>query len=143
MWRWARNNVPMISAIIMAGRLFKALRIALREEDFAKIMSSALALIVIGTITLWLGNDGWSLNDAFYIAVMTLTTSSNLDPTVTVTDPWIKLFLAGYVLIGIGILVEVARRLGMAFMTAREEVREDAIAHAKDIRSKRSSDASD
>jgi hypothetical protein len=31
-------------------------------------------------------------------------------------------FTAGYVLVGIGILVEVARRLGMGFITARAEV---------------------
>ena len=40
----------------------------------------------------------------------------------TVTDPWLKVFTAGYVLVGIGILVEVARRLGMGFIVARAEV---------------------
>jgi hypothetical protein len=35
-----------------------------------------------------------------------------LDPELTITDPWLKLFTAGYVLVGIGILVELARRLG-------------------------------
>jgi hypothetical protein len=41
---------------------------------------------------------------------------------LTITDPWLKVFTAGYVLVGIGILVEIARRLGMGFMTARAEV---------------------
>ena len=52
----------------------------------------------------------------------TLTTSSILDPELTITDPWLKVFTAGYVLVGIGILVEVARRLGMGFIAARAEV---------------------
>jgi hypothetical protein len=107
----------------MVRRLLGALRIALRNEDFARILSAGLALRVIGTITLSLGN-GWSLVDAFYVAVATLTTSSVLDPKLMIVDPWLKVFIAAYVLIGIGILVEVARRLGMAFIAARAEVRE-------------------
>jgi hypothetical protein len=58
--------------------------------------------------------------------VATLTTSSVLDPKLTVTDPWLKLFTAGYVLVGIGILVEVARRLGMGFIVARAELKAKA-----------------
>jgi hypothetical protein len=113
----------MLSALLMVRRLLGALRIALRNEDFARILSAGLALRVIGTITLSLGN-GWSLVDGFYVAVATLTTSSVLDPKLMIVDPWLKVFIAAYVLIGIGILVEVARRLGMAFIAARAEVRE-------------------
>jgi hypothetical protein len=43
-------------------------------------------------------------------------------PELTITDGWLKVFTAGYVLVGIGILVEVARRLGMGFITARAEM---------------------
>jgi hypothetical protein len=56
--------------------------------------------------------------------VATPTTSSILDPELTITDPWLKIFTAGYVLTRIGSLVEVARRLGMGFMTARAELNE-------------------
>jgi hypothetical protein len=57
--------------------------------------------------------------------------SSILDPDLTITDPWLKIFTAGYVPVRIGILVDVARRLGMGFMTARAEL-EDAQAAARD-----------
>jgi uncharacterized membrane protein YkgB len=110
----------MISAILTLRRLVGALRIALREEDFARILGAGLALITIGTLAYSLGGD-WSIVDGLYVAVATLTTSSVLDPELTITDPWLKLFTAGYVLVGIGILVEVARRLGMGFITARTE----------------------
>ena len=111
----------MISAILMLRRLVGALRIALREEDFARILGAGLALIIIGTLAYSLGSD-WSIVDGLYVAVATLTTSSILDPELTITNPWLKVFTAGYVLVGIGILVEVARRLGMGFITARAEV---------------------
>ena len=111
----------MNSAILMLRRLAGALRVALREEDFGRILAAGLALIIIGTLAYSVGG-GWSVVDALYVAVATLTTSSVLDPELPVTDPWLKVFTAGYVLVGIGILVEVARRLGMGFIVARAEV---------------------
>ena len=112
----------MLSMLLMLRRLAAALRVALREEDFARILATAGLLIVVGTLTFTLSND-WSVVDGLYVAVATLTTSSVLDPKLTFTDPWLKLFTAAYVLVGIGILVEVARRLGMGFIAAREEVK--------------------
>jgi hypothetical protein len=105
----------------MLRRLAAALRVALRDEDFGQVLSAGLALIITGTLAYSLG-AGWSVVDGLYVAVATLTTSSILDPDLTITDPWLKVFTAGYVLVGIGILVEVARRLGMGFITARAEV---------------------
>jgi hypothetical protein len=117
----ARPDI-VLSALLMIRRLAAALRVALREQDFGRVLAAALLLIVIGTITHTLGN-GWSLGNGFYVAVATLTTSSVLDPSLTITDTWLKVFTAAYILVGIGILVEVVRRIGMGFVVAREEVR--------------------
>jgi len=112
----------MLSALLMIRRLVVALRIALREEDFARILGAAGLLIFLGTLTFRLSTD-WSVADSLYVAVATLTTSSILNPKLTIDDPWLEIFTAAYVLIGIGILVELARRLGMGFIAAREEMR--------------------
>jgi hypothetical protein len=120
----------MLSALLMLRRLVGALRVALREEDFARILGAGLALVVIGTLAYSLG-AGWSVVDGLYVAVATLTTSSVLDPALTVTDPWLKVFTAGYVLVGIGILVEIARRLGTGFIIARAEVKAEKEAHER------------
>jgi hypothetical protein len=117
----------VLSALMMMKRLAAALRVALREEDFARVLSAGLLLIIIGTLSYSIGG-GWSVIDGLYVAVGTLTTSSILDPELTITDGWLKLFTAGYVLVGIGILVEVARRLGMGFMIARAEVEQEKAA---------------
>ena len=111
----------MLSALLMFRRLALAMRYAFREEDFARILGAAVALIVVGTLAYTFGED-WSVVDGFYVAVATLTTSSILDPELTVTQPWLKVFTAFYVLVGIGILVEVARRLGTGFIVSREEL---------------------
>lgn len=103
----------------MWGRLRKTLRHAFREEDFGPILSAGALLIAIGTISYALGN-GWSVIDALYFSVATLTTSNVADPNLVLDDAWMKVFSVFYLLIGIGILVEIVRRLGTAFVEVRQ-----------------------
>jgi hypothetical protein len=112
----------MLSALLMGLRVLRALRVALREEDFGRVLSAGLVLVLAGTLTYTFGTD-WGAVNAFYFAVATLTTSSIADPELVLTDDWLKVFTALYVLLGIGILVEIARRLGMSFIAAREEAK--------------------
>ncbi|MFZ2013452.1 MAG: potassium channel family protein [Nocardioides sp.] len=114
-----------------AAQLRRAFSHAVREEGFLSVAATALVLILIGTLVYTLG-EGWDVVDAFYFAVATLTTSSIADPSLVLTDPWLKIFTAFYVLIGIGILVEVIRRLGFGFVTVLHKDRLKAqAAHEK------------
>lgn len=113
----------------MLRRFQRALRHAMRQEDFGPILGVATVLVIIGTITYTVGG-GWSVVDGFYFAVGTLTTSSIADPKLVITDPWLKVFTAFYVLVGIGILLEMARRLGFAFVAVRQHDREAKAAKA-------------
>ena len=110
----------MLSALLMLKRFLGALRVALRDQEFGRVVGAAVALVIVGTLAYTFGED-WSLVDGFYVAVATLTTSSVLDPDLSLTQSWLKIFTAFYVLVGIGILVEVARRLGMGFIVFRQE----------------------
>jgi uncharacterized membrane protein YkgB len=105
---------------MMFRRFERALRHALLEENFAAILGSAVTLIVVGTLAYTFGED-WSLVDGFYFAVATLTTSSIADPELVITNSWLKVFTIFYILIGIGILVEVARQLGVALIHVQRE----------------------
>ena len=98
----------------MFERFVKALKIAVRDEGFAQIPRNGLLLVIIGTLTYTTTQD-WSLVDGFYFAVATLTTSSIADPDLTITGAPIKIFTVFYVLVGIGILVELARQLGCLY----------------------------
>lgn len=109
-----------VSALLMFRRLARAMRHAMREEHFGAILGAATALVVIGTIVYTFGG-GWSVVDGFYFAVGTLTTSNIADPELVLTDPWLKVFTAFYVLVGLGVLIEVARRLGSSFVAVREQ----------------------
>ena len=110
----------MLSALMMLRRVLPALRYATREEEFAQIFGAGVLLVLIGTLTYTLGQD-WNVVDSIYFSVSTLTTTSVSDPDLVLDDGWLKLFTVFYQLIGIGILVEVLRRLGIAFITIRAQ----------------------
>jgi hypothetical protein len=93
---------------------------AAKEESFAAVFGAGIVLVLIGTVTYSLGED-WSVADGFYFAVCTLTTSSIADPDLTLTSEALKILTALYVLTGIGILVELARQLGVGFMRMGDE----------------------
>jgi hypothetical protein len=113
----------IVSAALMVRRFLRVLRYAFREEDFGPIFGAGVLLVALGTITYTVGGN-WSVVDGFYFAVGTLTTSSIADPKLTITDPWLKIFTASYILVGIGILVEMARRLGLSFIAIHRHERE-------------------
>jgi hypothetical protein len=106
------------------------LRYAVHEEDILPVLSAGVALIVIGTASYALG-EGWSVVDALYFAVATLTTTSVADPNLVLDHSWMKLFTVFYQLIGIGILVEILRRLGFAFVAVRTAHKKTRVARRR------------
>ena len=114
----------VLSVVRMLQRMAKSVKYAAKEENFAVVAGAGVALIFVGTVVYSLG-EGWNVVDGFYFAVCTLTTSSIADPNLTLTHEALKIFTALYVLTGIGILVELAREVGVGFVKERKE-RHDA-----------------
>jgi hypothetical protein len=112
------DALTVVPAILR--RMLMAVKYAREEENFAAVAGAAVALILLGTITYSIG-EGWSVVDGFYFAVATLTTTGVADPHLTLTHDSLKIFTALYVLTGIGILVELARELGVGYVTEREK----------------------
>lgn len=112
----------------MFRRLVSAIKYAAKEEGFLAVFGAGVFLILTGTLTYSLAQD-WTLADAFYFAVCTLTTSSIADPDLTLEGEPIKIFTVFYVVIGIGILVEMIRQIGFGFVAMRAE--QTAARHAK------------
>jgi voltage-gated potassium channel len=113
----------VVSVARMFHRFRRALKHAIEEEDFGAVLGAGGVLVLTGTIVYTLDN-GWKLVDGFYFAVMTLTTSSIADPHLVLKDDWIKVFTAFYILIGIGIFVEIAHRLGRSYVEVHNEDKE-------------------
>ncbi len=109
-----------VSGPSILPRMLRAMKYPAKEENFVAVLGAALTLILVGTVTYSLG-EGWNVVDGFYFAVCTLTTSSIADPNLTLTHDTLKIFTALYVLTGIGILVELAREIGVGYVKDREE----------------------
>jgi Na+/H+ antiporter NhaD/arsenite permease-like protein len=120
----------VVSALLMLRRVARAVRYAIREEDFIPVVIAGAALVLIGTGTYALG-QGWNVIDALYFAVATLTTTSVADPDLVLHSRWLKVFTVLYLLVGIGILVEILRRLGFAFVTVRTQERKAHLARLR------------
>jgi Ion channel len=112
----------VLSAALILRRLAQALRYAVREEDFLSVLSAGVGLIVTGTVAYALGED-WNVVDALYFAVATLTTSSVADPDLVLRHGWMQVFTVFYLLVGIGILVDILPRRGLASVAIREQER--------------------
>jgi len=96
------------------------IRHAAREQGFRVVFASAISLIALGTIV-YSASEGWSVFDSFYFAVCTLTTSNVSDPHLVLTSEPIRTFTAFYLLIGLGVLVETARQIGIWYVKTRSE----------------------
>ena len=115
----------------MFERFAKALKVAVRDEGFAQILGTGVLLVVVGTLTYTTSQD-WSVVDGFYFAVATLTTSSIADPKLVISGGPIKIFTVFYILVGIGILVELVRQLGFACVEVRRAEKAAKAAKADD-----------
>lgn len=105
---------------MMLRRVAPAFRYAVKEEEFLPILGAGFVLVFVGTLTYTLGQD-WHVVDAFYFSVSTLTTTSVSNPDLVLTDRWLEVFTVLYQLFGIGILVEILRRLGLSFIAVRKQ----------------------
>src|SRR5262245_11735198 len=121
----------MLSAFLMFERFAKALKVAVRDEGFVQILGTGVLLVIVGTLTYTTSQD-WSLVDGFYFAVATLTTSSIADPKLVISGGPIKIFTVFYIMVGIGILIELVRQLGFAYVEVRRAEKATKAAKADD-----------
>jgi hypothetical protein len=115
----------MLGVLLMLGRFGKAVRQAARSAGFRGLAVSALVMILSGTLA-YASIEHWSVVDAFYFAVSTLTTTS---PTgLVLTHTVTKLFTPIYVLLGLTIILEFARRIAVAYGELRQASRAERTA---------------
>ena len=99
------------------GRFLVIIWRGFREDDaFRGLVLSALTLLASGTVFYTL-SEGWSVVNALYFSVLTLTTVGfgDLVPTTAAS----KLFTVGYVLFGVGLFAAFVTEVGRRRLSAK------------------------
>ncbi|HEX3082844.1 MAG TPA: potassium channel family protein [Candidatus Saccharimonadia bacterium] len=88
----------MISLFITMGRFLRSLWLGFKEREFRALFFFVVILILSGT-AFYMQTEKWSLVDAVYFCVTTLTTvGSQLHPTTDAS----KIFTMVYIFLGLG-----------------------------------------
>ncbi len=92
----------MLPVFVILRRLVRALVAAWRSDaEFRVLVFLVVSILVSGT-TFYTFAEGWSVVDAFYFSVTTLTTVGFGDPAPDTTLG--KLFTVVYIFVGLGII---------------------------------------
>jgi voltage-gated potassium channel len=123
--RWADRfgaarveSITVLSFLALLRHFARAFSGLMRDPETRSIPGVALALLLSGTLFYW-QVEGWSLLDALYFSVTTLTTVGLGDLTPTTSAS--KLFTALYILVGIGVLVAFATAMGEQLLRTERE----------------------
>ena len=115
----------MISFLLRLALFARTLvRLWRRDPDFRTLVTLVFFTLLAGTIFYSL-QEGWSLVDAFYFSVTTLTTVGlgDLAPTTTIG----KLFTVVYIFSGLGLIAGFLQTIAMETVSRQrnEEDQED------------------
>lgn len=110
----------MIAFLMTLLRFVRAFARSLRDPEFRALFITFVAMVASGTV-FYSSVEGWSVLDALYFSVITLTTIGygDLHPTT----PLSKIFTIIYILVGIGVLVAFLNKLGQAALERRSRRR--------------------
>lgn len=106
----------MISFFVTLFRLARAFRHGLADPEFRALFVVLVALIASGT-AFYSTVEGWTVVDALYFSVMTLSTVGygDLAPTTDLS----KIYTIVYVLVGVGVFVAFITKLAVVRNEAR------------------------
>jgi voltage-gated potassium channel len=106
----------MIPLLLALRALARALVAVWRDPETRALPLVAGGLVVIGTVFYWQTED-WTIVEALYFSVMTLTTIGFGDFVPTNAET--QLFTIGYVLIGLGIFVALLASVAEQYLKQR------------------------
>ena len=104
----------MNSLILASIRLMRAVHHAYRDPGFRALLAMMIVLLISGT-SFYAIHEGWSIVDALYFCVTTMSTVGfgDLSPTTNIS----KIFTIMYSLVSIGVFVGVASKLANAMIS--------------------------
>jgi voltage-gated potassium channel len=110
--------LTMISFLVLLRRFRQAFSGLMRDPETRALPGLAILLLLGGTI-FYSRAEGWSLLEALYFSLTTLTTIGIGD--LSPSSDWSRVFTILYVLVGLGVLVAFVTALGEKLLAARRE----------------------
>ena len=104
----------MVSFILTLKRLVEAFFKLFKDSLFRTLLVTIALILLSGTLFFY-NTEGWSLLDSFYFAFISLiptSVSTGFYPTATFS----KWFLMIYLIVGMGIMVMLIIRIGLAVL---------------------------
>jgi voltage-gated potassium channel len=119
----------VIPLLLAARRLARAVAAVWRDPETKALPVAAGALVLTGTLFYWRFED-WTIVEAFYFCIVTLTTVGygDLSPTTDAT----RIFTVIYILTGFGVLVALLTSVAQQYLSqkgGRGGVQERVSAH--------------
>jgi voltage-gated potassium channel len=108
--------LAMVSFLVLLRRFGQAFSALIRDPETRSLPGLAILLLLSGTI-FYSRTEGWSLLEALYFSLTTLTTIGigDLSPSSDSS----RIFTILYVLVGLGVLVAFVTALGEKLLAAR------------------------
>jgi voltage-gated potassium channel len=108
----------MVPLLLAMRALTRAIIAVWRDPETKALPLVAGALVLVGTIFYWQLED-WTVIEALYFSVLTLTTVGFGD--LTPTSEGAQIFTIAYVLIGLGVFVALLTSVAEQFLRQRAE----------------------
>jgi hypothetical protein len=105
-------------ALLTLGGLARAIVAVWRDPQTRALPVVAGALVVVGSVFYWQFED-WTIVEAVYFSVLTLTTVGFGD--LTPTSEGTQIFTVAYVLIGVGVFVALLASVAQQYVRQRAE----------------------
>jgi voltage-gated potassium channel len=109
----------MIPLLLAFRGLAHALGAVWRDPETKALPVVAGVLVLTGTLFYWRFEDGWSLIDALYFSIVTLTTVGYGD--IHPTSDGTQIFTIIYILTGLGILVALLASVAEHYVAQKAE----------------------
>lgn len=99
----------MLALILNLFRLARAVLYGARKDPEFRVLLGVLLTLLISAVVFYVNAEGWSVIDALYFSVMTISTIGygDLVPTTAVS----KLFTIVVALLGIGVFVAIVTKI--------------------------------
>jgi voltage-gated potassium channel len=120
----------MVAFFVTLKRFVKAIREGWQYHEFRGLVFLVVMTLATGTVFYSLA-EGWSLLDAFYFSVVTLTTvgSGDFNPVLAFG----KIFTAFYIFVGVAIILTFIDTMGEISLRRRGIRRDRGYRSAEDI----------